>query len=97
MPELTTFIKDPNAVLDYVWDWTSWLGDDTLATKTVTVTAAVGDLTPIVVDSSAVVGPLVTVWLSGGTVGTTYPVTCRITTAGGRTEDRTNRFIVTER
>ena len=91
MPELTIFAKDPDAVLDYVWDWTSWLGDDTIATTT--ITAADG----ITVDSSATVGPLVTVWLSGGTAGTTYPVTCRITTDGGRTEDRTSRFIVMER
>ena len=97
MPELTTFTKDPNAVLDYVWDWTSWLNGDTIATHTVTVATTAGDLAPLVVDSSAVVGPLVTVWLSGGMVGTVYAVTCRITTAGGRTEDRTNRFIVTER
>lgn len=97
MPELTAFTKDPDAVLDYVWDWTSWLGDDTIATHAVTVTAAVDDATPIVKDSSSATGPLVTAWLSAGTAGTTYAVTCRITTAGGRTEDRTNRIIVTER
>lgn len=97
MPELTSFTKDPDAVLDYVWDWTAWLAGDTIATKTVTVTAAVGDLTPLAVDSSTITGSTVVAWLSGGKVNTTYSVTCRVTTAGGRTEDRTSRFIVTER
>jgi hypothetical protein len=28
-------------------------------------------------------------WVSGGTDGEDYPVTCHITTTGGRTDDRT--------
>ena len=34
---------------------------------------------------------------SGGTVGNTAAVTCRIHTAGGRTDDRTLQLIITER
>lgn len=92
MPELTTFTKDPDAILDYVWDWTAWLNGDTIATATVTVAEGLTVDTP-----AAVVGPLVTVWLSGGTAGTTYAATCRIVTDGGRTDDRTSRILVMER
>lgn len=91
MPELTLFRKDPSAVLDYVWDWSAWLAGDTITSHT--VTAADG----ITVDSSTVAGGAVTVWLSGGTARQTYEVTCRIVTAGGRTDERTSRFYVTER
>lgn len=30
-----SYIKDPNAVLDYQWDWSAWLpDDDTIASAT---------------------------------------------------------------
>ena len=81
-----TIIKDPNAVLDYTVDWTAWLAEiaDTIATRTIIVPSG------IICDSSVITGAnlKVTAWLSGGTVGQTYQVTYRITTAGGRTEDR---------
>ena len=83
-PNKPTIIKDPNAVLDYTFDWTLWLDDvvDAIATKS--IVAATG----ITVDSSQISGKKVIVWLSGGTAGQKYQVTCRITTAGGRTDDR---------
>ena len=40
MPELTSFIKDPQAVLDYAHDYTAWLNGDTLATHAVIMPAA---------------------------------------------------------
>jgi hypothetical protein len=36
-------------------------------------------------------------WISGGTVGQAAAATCRITTAGGRTDDRTLTFTIKER
>ena len=98
MPELTSFIKDPQAVLDYAHDYTAWLNGDTLATHTVIMPAApVDDLTPLVKDSSIIDGARVVIWLSGGTNRRDYPITVRVTTAGGRTDDRTTRIYVTER
>jgi hypothetical protein len=38
-----------------------------------------------------------TVWLSGGTAGKVYQVRCRVTTAGGRVDDRTFELSVTHR
>lgn len=91
MAELTEFAKDPSAVLDYVWDWSAWLGADTISTHT--VTAATG----LTVTSATHTNTAVTVWLSGGSAGTNYRVTCRIVTVGGRTDERTSTVRVRER
>ena len=91
MPELSSFKKDPSAVLDYVWDWTAWLEGDVISSHT--VTPADG----ITVNSSSSTGAAVTVWVSGGTAGQRYLVTCRIVTTGGRTDERTILFVVTQR
>jgi hypothetical protein len=81
-----TFTKDPNAVLDYTIDWTRWLAGDQIATSEWLVPTGLTKMADSTTASSA------TVWLSGGTAGQTYTVTNRITTAAGRTEDRS--FIV---
>lgn len=86
-----TYTKDPNAVLDYSVDWTRWLYGDTIANSAWVVP---GGLTKVVDTSTTNV---VTVWLSGGEVGQSYTVTNRITTAGGRTEDRSFIIAVAER
>ena len=84
MPELTSFTKDPAAVLDYAFDWAAWLAaGETITAHTVTVPAG------ITKDTSAAAAGIVTVWLSGGTVGDAYPVACRVTTSQGRTDERT--------
>lgn len=97
MPELTRFTKDPNAVLDYSYDYIEWLDGDTISSHLVTVAAPVGDTTPLTVNSSSVVGSKVVMWLGGGTVGTTYLVTVHIVTSAGRADDRTTRVVVVER
>lgn len=79
-----TILKDPQAVLDYIFDWTAWLDDisDALSTHVVTVP------TGISLDSSSIVGKTVVAWLSGGVAGTTYKIQCKITTTGARTDER---------
>lgn len=83
------FFKDPNAVKDIAIDWTRWLTltpsgtADTISSSTWTVDSG------ITKDSDSSSTTLTTIWLSGGTAGTTYDLTNRIVTAGGRTEDRT--------
>ena len=47
---LTTFLKDPEAVLDYTVDWGIWLDTDTISTSNWTVPAG------ITKDSSAISG-----------------------------------------
>ena len=77
-------LKDPSAVLDYVFDWTEWLATGETITDH-TITADTG----ITVDSSTESDGKVIVWLSGGTAGINYKVACLITTSAGRTDERT--------
>lgn len=97
------FTKDPQAVLDYKFDWaalanghggSNWLAEgETISSHTITVASGLS------VDSSALSDDdtAVTVWLSGGTAGNDYSVTCRITTSAGRTDERTITIQVRER
>ena len=85
-------LKDPSAVLDYVFDWTGWLATgETIANYTITAD------TGITVDSPTEDAGKVTVWLSGGTAGINYKVACLITTSAGRTDERTIWIKVVER
>ncbi|NLD61161.1 hypothetical protein GX645_01745 [Candidatus Sumerlaeota bacterium] len=85
-------LKDPSAVLDYVFDWNEWLATGETITDH-TITADTG----ITVDSSTEDAGKVTVWLSGGTAGINYKVACLITTSAGRTDERTIWIKVTDR
>ena len=94
-----TIDKDPNSVLDYVFDWGAWLTDigDTIATHEVIINDGVANSLTLADDSNT--ATMVTAWLSGGTVGTKVKVTCRITTANTppRIEDRSVYIKVKER
>lgn len=80
--------KDPADVLDFTMDFAAALGADTIATVTWTVPA---DLSKGAETNSTTAA---TVWLSAGAAGTDYSITCRITTAGGRTIERTALLLV---
>ena len=85
-------LKDPSAVLDYVFDWTGWLA----AGETITDHTITAD-TGITVDSSTESDGKVTVWLSGGTAGINYKVACLVETSAGRTDERTLWIRVVDR
>lgn len=97
------FVKDPNAVLDYKFDWkalangsgeSNWLADgETISTKTVTVATGLTKDSDTLTDTNT----SVTVWLSGGTAGTDYTVACKIVTSAGRTDERTVTIMVRQR
>ena len=88
---VSTFVKDPDAVLDYEFDWSQWLAvGETIASKTVTVTGVTLDSSPN--DDTSVVA-----WVSGGTVGTSATVACEITTSAGRTDERSIKLRIAER
>lgn len=86
-----TFTKDPNAILDYSIDWTRWLAGDQIATSEWIVPSGLTKMADSTTTTSA------TVWLSGGSAGQSHTVTNRITTAAGRTEDRSFTIRVEER
>ncbi len=88
-----TFTKDPDAVLDYSVDWSAWLAGDQIATSAWLLEQ--GALLEIVTDTK--IATKATVWLRGGQKGTTYLVTNRIVTMGGRTDDRTITVKVEDR
>lgn len=78
--------KAPNDLLDYQQNWTAWMptGD---AINTVTWTADSG----ITVETSPAAtntATTATVWLGGGTLGTSYKITGQITTTAGRIAQR---------
>ena len=78
------FIKDPDAVLDYTIDWSSWLASgETISSHTITVE------TGIAKDSDSESDGAVTIWLSGGTAGERYDIACKIVTNAARTDERT--------
>jgi hypothetical protein len=89
--------KDPNAILDYTFDWTPYLTDlgDTIASVAWVLDASLAKVNETHDTMHAVV------WVSGGTVPVAppnqVPVTCRITTAGGRTDDRTIYLKIADR
>ena len=89
---MSRYIKDPDATLDWAWDWTGWLADD----ETITdheIIVATGTVT---IDSTSEDDGIVTAWLSEAEEGN-VTVTCRITTSQGRTDDRTIRLRVMDR
>ena len=89
---MSTWIKDPDAVLDHAWDWQDWLAEDeTIVDHDIIV--ASGQVT---IDSSSEDDGVVTAWLSNAEPRTVR-VTCRITTSQGRTDDRTITLRVQDR
>ncbi len=93
-----TIKKDPDGVLDYTFDWNDtddpWLAAGELITSR-TITVASG----ITKDSDSETAGKVSVILSGGSDGTTYKVSCRITTDATipRTDERSIYIQVGER
>ena len=88
------FIKDPDAVLDWVFDWKvkNWL-ESTETISSHTIDADTG----ITIDSDSEADGVVTVWLSGGTAGQDYTVRCEVVTSMGRTDERSIDIKVMER
>lgn len=96
-------VKDPNAVLDFTFDWTDWLADlgDTYQTHDFIIEDPDGAGVPLVEGQSFYQDGKITVFLSGGTTGMTHKVTCRITTFGSggtvRIDDRSLYVQIKER
>ena len=78
------FDKDPDAILDYKWNWSSWLeAGETLSTYAITVSAGLTN------PESTFNSSAVTAWITGGTVGTVETAACLIETNSSRTDERT--------
>lgn len=86
--------KDPAENLDFSMDWTDQL---TLTPTPDTITAMAWTVPAgLTAGAQYHATGIATTWLSGGTAGTDYAVTCRITTAAGRVIERNVRLLVRE-
>lgn len=92
-------LKDPDAKLDFGFDWVNWLDADIseiIATSTwaadvgLTIEGSPPPTTIIGGDTTAV-------WISGGTVGQKYFLTNTVTTDAGRIDERSYRIHIVER
>ena len=86
--------KDPDALLDYGFDWSRTLRSGE------TITASSWEVSPagLTIQSSSVSGGRTTVWVSGGAVGMTYKLTNTVTISGRPLAlQKTLRFSVDER
>lgn len=90
---MAKFKKDPHATLDYEFDWSAWLLDvsDTIASVTWVLSGTLVNV------SSSFTTLTATIFVSGGTEGEDETLTCRITTTGGRIDDRTAILKITPR
>lgn len=85
--------RDPADVTAFSFDWSGWVAtSDNIESATITVT-------PTDLNSSAVLvhGRVVSVFLTGGTVGQTYNVACLVTTTNGLTARRSATVFTTLR
>jgi hypothetical protein len=94
--------KDPDSVMDYGADYSSWLstGETISASAWLidgTVVSATDTVNGLTLNSATSTTTATAAWLSGGTVGTTYTLTNRITTSAGRTEDRSMLILCAEK
>jgi hypothetical protein len=82
---------DPDARLDYAWDWSAWLGDgESIMDAELTATGGVTAEIP------TVSGGVVTSWVSGGDKGTAR-LTLHIVTSAGREDARTLTLYIADR
>lgn len=75
--------KDPDALVDYGIDWIRWLDGDTILTSVWLLPSGITE------DHATNTLSATTIWLTSGTIGISYKLTNRITTALGRIQDQT--------
>jgi hypothetical protein len=99
--------KDPDADLDYSVVWADWLQDaEVIASVAWTVPSGLVGHDPLVNAAPVTIdgrqhrlGTVPSIFISGGSAGTTYTVGCRITTNATppRTDERSFRLVVRQR
>lgn len=86
---------DPDAKLDYSVDWSDWLAaGETIVSAAWTVPDGLTQGDPY---AASATGTVATVWISGGTAGTEYVITCHVVTSAGREDDRSITLSCEER
>lgn len=90
---MKTFVKDPDAKLDYSVDWNNFLDavNDTISTA-----EWVSDNVAITVDDAGHLNGFHTAFISDGVLDANYTITSRITTTGGRINDSSFVILIKE-
>ncbi|PCI43055.1 MAG: hypothetical protein COB49_12845 [Alphaproteobacteria bacterium] len=93
------FLKDPDATLDYVIDWSgSYLLSGEQITASSWLILPQGASNDLAVDNIPLpVSGVATVFITGGIAGKIYQLTNRITTDQGRTDERSITIRVEEK
>lgn len=81
-------VKDPDSTEDYQFNWAPKLDGDTIIASTFLLPDGLTSVSTSNTTTTA------TIFVSGGSQGRVYRITNRVTTAGGRTWDRTMRVLV---
>lgn len=87
--------KDPDAKMPYTWDWSAWLtrvGSASIASAAITVPTGITAFGAVQIS-----GGLVSQIITGGTVGQSYRVQCKVTTNDGLIDERSIVIDVAER
>jgi hypothetical protein len=82
--------QDVGDTLDYDFNWVVKLGEDTIVMSDFTLPDGLTEVSSSNNTHSA------TIFVSGGTAGRVYRIVNTITTAGGRTHERTIRVQITD-
>lgn len=87
--------KDSDAKLNYSWNWADWLvSAGSASIQSAVITADTGIT---VVGGATIQNGIVSQILSGGTVGVSYKVACKVTSNDGLIDERTVVIDVKER
>ena len=84
---MSVYKIDPDALLDFQFDWSDWLSADTeeaISSAVITIDPT-GELEST---EPAIVAGMVTYWLSGGIATERYIISCKIVTTAGREDER---------
>lgn len=83
--------KDPDATIQYGFDWSDWLDTgDTVASAVWTIPAGITKVSQAETDTTT------TVVISGGTLGQIYTVICHVVTVAGLSDDRDFTILVSD-
>lgn len=83
--------KDPDEVVNFGIDWADYLGTDTISSSSWTVPSGITQV------GSSFTATQATIKLSGGTVGSIYRISNRITTSASETVDQSIDIEVIEK
>lgn len=85
--------KDPNATLDYQFDWTEYLApiSDVISSVVWTLSAGLTQVSQSFTATNAII------FVSGGVLDDIETIACKITTTGGRIDERTIQLNIINR